>query len=417
MEEKSSQCSSMMMEDVTTKPQVGNDPGQRSNSGTRGHRVEGIQKMTKRQADGLENNLRVGASDDVTYHRLALNVNNDQNTHGTRSCRADVLVHNVVLDAIIDTGAVRTMLSYAVYEKFRRLLGVLDLTDVTLMSASGDKCKLAGEVTLPFQLRGVSYTQKVLVAHMKSIELLVGMDFLYKSGAVIDLQNNQLLLPNQRIPLRSRRLAGALPVRLSIKNRVGPWREGGLACICENWPDGQPALFESMVNVGREIAFADAVVEPVKGCFTLPLRNYTSSPAKLEGGLCIGSLTQIATHITDGVECLAIFEPSIVNLHGPGIEESKLGPVWAPRGPGDDGSDICMDGMRSPLNCEAAGGPLSTAAADKCDDASVGGELESCGVRMGQPVDSTFLRDSNPRGAALRAGCPEHIVCALPEGG
>jgi hypothetical protein len=69
------------------------------------------------------------------------------------------------LDAIIDTGAVRTMLSYAVYEKFKRLLGVLDLTDVTLLSASGDICKVAGEVTLPFQLRGVSYTQKVLVAH------------------------------------------------------------------------------------------------------------------------------------------------------------------------------------------------------------------------------------------------------------
>ena len=100
---------------ITTELEAGNGPGLRSNNKTRGHRVEGIQNMTKRQADGLENGLRVGASDDVTYHSFALKVNQDQNNPCTRSCRVEVL-HNVVLGAIIETGVVRTMLSYDIGE-------------------------------------------------------------------------------------------------------------------------------------------------------------------------------------------------------------------------------------------------------------------------------------------------------------
>ena len=109
-------------------------------------------------------NLRVETTPELTYQRLALNVNSNKNTPSTLICRTDIQVHGVLIDCIIDTGATRTMLSHSIYEKLKNLLGVLEITEVTLLSASGDRCKLLGEILLPFQLRGVSYTQKVLVA-------------------------------------------------------------------------------------------------------------------------------------------------------------------------------------------------------------------------------------------------------------
>jgi hypothetical protein len=141
-----------------------------------------------------------------------------------------------------------------IYKQLKKMLGVLEITEVMLLSVSRDRCKVMREIVLPFQLRGVSYTQKVLVAKMGVIDLLLGVDFLYKNGAVIDLQNSQLLLPDQKVPICSHKLTSFFPVKLAKRSKVGAWRLNGVSSSCDNWPDGQPVLFESMVILGREVA-------------------------------------------------------------------------------------------------------------------------------------------------------------------
>jgi hypothetical protein len=74
-------------------------------------------------------NLRVETTPELTYQKLALNVNNNKNTPSALTCRTDIQVHGVLIDCIIDTGATRTMLSHSIYEKLKNLLGVLEITE------------------------------------------------------------------------------------------------------------------------------------------------------------------------------------------------------------------------------------------------------------------------------------------------
>jgi hypothetical protein len=187
------------------------------------------------------------------------------------------------------------MISSKIYEKFKNLLGVMEVTDISLHSASGNRCKILGEVQLNFVLRGKNYSQKAVVADMGHIELLLGMDFLYGCGATIDLKNKELLLPNHVVPLRSHKLTRAFPVRISNTALIASMKERALCCDCTGWPDNTPALFESMVIMDNDIALVDAIVLPKAGQFIIPVRNHSSLTEQLDDGLYIGSLTQVDT--------------------------------------------------------------------------------------------------------------------------
>jgi hypothetical protein len=79
------------------------------------------------------------------------------------------------------------------------------------------------------------------------------------------------------------------------------------------------------------MALVDAAVMPIKGKFSIPLHNHTSLPSRLEKGLYIGFLTQIDTHIVNGVECLAIYEPSVDSLQSSTKEGPTISSVWTLR--------------------------------------------------------------------------------------
>jgi predicted aspartyl protease len=148
------------------------------------------------------------------------------------SCRTTVTIHGIKIDAIVDTGAVRTMMSDRIYKQLSGLLGILQVTQLKLNSASGDQCKIKGEVEVPFKIKNQEYTQKVLVSSMGGIELLLGMDFLYKIGATIDLDKGVLTLPNEAVSLRAQRLSPTFPIRLHGASTIEASMEEAVLCEC-----------------------------------------------------------------------------------------------------------------------------------------------------------------------------------------
>jgi predicted aspartyl protease len=344
--------------------------------------------------------------------RITLSVNCNKNSPVTMACRTDVIVHGVILDAIIDTGAVRTMISNKIYEKFKNLLGVMEVTEISLHSASGNECKILREVQLNFVLRGLQYTQKAIVADMGHIELLLGMDFLYRSGATIDLKNKELLLPDQVVPLRSHKLTHAFPVRLNNTSNVMRNREGALCCECKGWPEHTPALFESMSDMGRDIALVDAIVTPRNGKFTIPVRNHSSLNESFMSGLYIGSLAQIDTEHGEGGECLAIYAPAIFDQ----VEN----PTLSPRRPHAMGC-VCAtieNSMLSKQNCEGSfTAPLTATQQPNENVAAVSFAKGRKSCDNGRiHVSKTNLAIKTQPGARTTE-CPEHLQCVLPEGG
>ena len=79
------------------------------------------------------------------------------------------------IDAIIDTGAARTMLTFALYKKLEADLPSLRACKANLRGAGGELCDVQGEVELHFLLEGVPYLHTVIVSIMSCVEMLLGI--------------------------------------------------------------------------------------------------------------------------------------------------------------------------------------------------------------------------------------------------
>ena len=78
-------------------------------------------------------------------------------TGKTAACRTTVTVGSQRLDTIIDKGASRTVISKSAYDKVASQLDPLEPVKMQLRSASGDACKLLGEVTLLLRIHDPEY--------------------------------------------------------------------------------------------------------------------------------------------------------------------------------------------------------------------------------------------------------------------
>jgi predicted aspartyl protease len=329
------------------------------------------------------------------------------------ACRADVSVHGVTLDAMIDTGAGRTIISNKIHEKFKKLLGVMEVTQLSLHSASGNRCNIHGEVQLNIALRGKNYTQKAVVADIGHMELILGMDFLCRIGASIDLKNKALLLPNQVVPIRSHKLPCPFPVRLHKKINVACNKEMAVSCECTGWPENTPALFESMIKFGREMALVDGIVTPREGKFFVTVTNRSSLREKLDSGLYIGSLTQVDTNHDGGEECLAVYESIMIGQDGTSFQSpaspNTMANVWAM-------GDYTMISEQNCVGVDSA--PLTVKQRFSNENVATdrsGATRKSCDnsrIRVVKPNFTDVTRSGEGTGT-----CPEHLLCVLPDGG
>ena len=183
------------------------------------------------------------------------------------------MIGGVCIDAVIDTGAVRTLISSPVYNRVAASVGFLRHSNVALRSVSGNVCQITGELDLPLTIHGVPYTQTTLVAEMGQLEMLIGMDFLHENRATIDLEKGLLKLPTQVVPLRPTKLPDPLPVRLCEDTHVGARTERLVQCAVEAW-EGQTGLFESCISLQDQTYLGDCLVKVGKrGKVQLPLHN------------------------------------------------------------------------------------------------------------------------------------------------
>ena len=352
----------------------------------------------------------VPANLELNYQRVALSVSKATTTPHNHACRADVVVKGVTIDAIIDTGAVRTLLSHNLYLSLRKLLGTMSLTEITLMSASDGKCKLVGEIDLPFTMMGHEYVQRVLVAEMKFIELLVGLDFLHGQGAMVDLKNNQLCLPNHAVPLRTTKHPESRPVRLAKGLSVWGGRMVLATCICETWPDRTPAFFETKVTLGDDVRFEEVLVEPRQGIFQVPLRNYSQRNTNLKSQVYVGCLQQLKTHLVRGEEVLAVYGPEAPTPSWTD-EDPTMGKAWMHHTDRyEEEANIRVDESNTLLSSQTTGFQLAIT-----EDGCGGPRDEGQGDSRPRQPDGRPCHDVHL--VASKAGCPKHLTCVLPEEG
>ena len=66
-------------------------------------------------------------------------------TNGAAACRTTVIFYTEAIDAVIDTGAAKTLISSKAFDKLSIHDKTLKPTNLVLRSASGNNCKILGE--------------------------------------------------------------------------------------------------------------------------------------------------------------------------------------------------------------------------------------------------------------------------------
>ncbi|OMH82338.1 Retrovirus-related Pol polyprotein from transposon [Zancudomyces culisetae] len=110
------------------------------------------------------------------------------------NCKAYIDVFGEYHVAILDTGAACSVVT----NDFLKMLGLeIDTMDTpTIVTADGAKHSTLGIVSgVPFRIAGYIFTGDLLVMERGINQLVLGMDWLTKHGAMVDLGGKELILP------------------------------------------------------------------------------------------------------------------------------------------------------------------------------------------------------------------------------
>ena len=109
------------------------------------------------------------------------------------------------INTLVDTGFEVTLIWEDVWIQIHaNTLVTLQPVLHSVVAASGEKLKLAGETNVKVIIGGVSGYHLVLVAQQLTQEYLLGTDFLSQYGCVVDLRRHVIIAGGKDVPMVDR---------------------------------------------------------------------------------------------------------------------------------------------------------------------------------------------------------------------
>ncbi len=147
--------------------------------------LESLVKLARRRRDSEVNENQVSmASALPTLRRICINKG-----HQSKTLHLLVEVNNYIVEGLVDTGASMTVMAAAVV----RELGMMHLVtrSETYKTASGVITQALGRINeVPVKVGGVQCTMTFMVVDTNSYDVLLGLDFLMKIGAIVDVERS-----------------------------------------------------------------------------------------------------------------------------------------------------------------------------------------------------------------------------------
>ena len=146
------------------------------------------------------------------------NETTEEQRSSTLYCSVEVGGH--VTPALVDTGASRTIISYPFFKRLpRRVREKATPPDGTsFTSATGERLKYYGDVTLSVGIAGKLYPVDVSVMDMAHANMYIGIDFLQRHRGVLDARGKTLYLYDRVVPLANK--PKALPIIARVAKAV-----------------------------------------------------------------------------------------------------------------------------------------------------------------------------------------------------
>ena len=219
------------------------------------------------------------------------------------SCRASIIVHGKVMDAIVDTGATRTMLNKEAWERLQcQDCCAYQPSDVKLRGASGSNLRVHGEFVMNFVLQNTQYHTDCVVGDLGDIDCLLGLDFLMAVGARIDLGDMTISISRTIARLRDHPGPEIYPVYAEKTTTCDGYAVTALECLigATTSLSGEPLLFESMLEEDTAVTLPDVLVTPSHGAVGLRVDNTHPGATTIPRGTPIGFVSKVAPVIQSG---------------------------------------------------------------------------------------------------------------------
>jgi predicted aspartyl protease len=145
--------------------------------------LESLVKLAKRRRDSETNENQVSMVSAVpTRRKICIN-----KTHQSKTLHLLVDINNYIIEGLVDTGASMSIMAAAVV----RELGMMHLVtgSETYKTASGVITQALGRIDeIPVKVGGVQCTMTFMVVDTDNYDVLLGLDFLVKIGAIVDVE-------------------------------------------------------------------------------------------------------------------------------------------------------------------------------------------------------------------------------------
>jgi predicted aspartyl protease len=145
--------------------------------------LESLVKLARRRRDSEVNENQVSMVSAVpTLRRICIN-----KTHRSKTLHLLVEINNYIVEGLVDTGASMSVMAAAVV----RELGMMHLVtgSETYKIASGVVTQALGKINeIPMKVEGVQCTMTFMVVDTDRYDVLLGLDFLIKIGAIVDVE-------------------------------------------------------------------------------------------------------------------------------------------------------------------------------------------------------------------------------------
>jgi len=145
--------------------------------------LESLVKLAKRRRDSETNENQVSMVSAVpTRRKICIN-----KTHQSKTLHLLVDINDYIVEGLVDTGASMSIMAAAVV----RELGMMHLVtgSETYKTASGVITQALGRIDeIPVKVGGVQCTMTFMVVDTDSYDVLLGLDFLIKIGAIVDVE-------------------------------------------------------------------------------------------------------------------------------------------------------------------------------------------------------------------------------------
>ena len=106
---------------------------------------------------------------------------------------------DVTVKGMIDSGSDVSLINAEVIKKLGHINKLVE-TNAGLSGANGLPINVLGLYEMGFQLEGVYYRNKFLVVDKFTQVVLLGKDFLFDKGAIVDFQNGEIKIGDLVIP-------------------------------------------------------------------------------------------------------------------------------------------------------------------------------------------------------------------------